>query len=153
MCGLSGLLYAEKHCGVNMFPRETVCDPHSFGLIRTISHLSETLAALILYPMTPPQTSILPPELEQTLFNKDERFAAAFLGISSEGLRTWRKQGRSPNYRKLGKLVRYSIESLRAFVEAQPIGGSNERMPKPTSAVESREWKRARADARKDMAG
>jgi hypothetical protein len=54
---------------------------------------------------------------------RDERFAAPYLAISIETLRTWRKQNRGPRYRHIGRCVRYSIADLLAFVEAAPSGG------------------------------
>jgi hypothetical protein len=54
---------------------------------------------------------------------RDERFTANRLGVSVETLRTWRKRGVGPRYRKLGRCVRYSLADLDAFVEAQPTGG------------------------------
>jgi hypothetical protein len=63
-------------------------------------------------------------ELTLTAFNRDEKFAARYLGVAVETLRTYRKKHRGPEYRKIGgKLVRYSLKSLRAFVDSQPRGG------------------------------
>lgn len=75
--------------------------------------------------MSPAATSQIEQELEITAFNRDERFASRYLGVAVETLRTYRKKsGRGPEYRKIGgKLVRYSLQSLRAFVEVQPRGG------------------------------
>jgi hypothetical protein len=53
----------------------------------------------------------------------NEREAAKFLGITVEGLRTWRKLGRGPRYRKFGRCVRYKRADLEVFVEAAPAGG------------------------------
>lgn len=64
------------------------------------------------------------PELCDEIFNRDERFAARFVGVSPETLRTWRRKNVGPRYRKvLGKLVKYSVASLREFLDAQPAGG------------------------------
>lgn len=53
--------------------------------------------------------------------------AAAFLGMTSNGLETMRKEGRGPRYvRASGKLVRYRVADLRAFMDAHlvdPSGG------------------------------
>jgi hypothetical protein len=54
---------------------------------------------------------------------RDERFAASYLAVSVETLRTWRKQNRGPRFRRLGRCVRYSSADLLAFVEAAPSGG------------------------------
>ncbi len=43
--------------------------------------------------------------------------AAAFLGMTEEGLATMRKEGRGPSFvRASGKLVRYRIQDLRDFM-------------------------------------
>lgn len=53
--------------------------------------------------------------------------AAAFLGMTPNGLETMRKEGRGPRYvRASGKLVRYRVADLRAFMDAHlvdPTGG------------------------------
>lgn len=56
---------------------------------------------------------------------RDERFAASYLAISVETLRSWRKQNRGPRYRRIGRCVRYSIVDLVAFVDAAPSGGGS----------------------------
>lgn len=71
---------------------------------------------------TPSQTGPSGAELNHIAL-RDERFASGRLGVSVETLRGWRKQGRGPRYRKLGRAVRYSIADLEAFVEAEPAGG------------------------------
>ena len=68
--------------------------------------------------------ALLPQELDLTAHNRDERFAAAFLGTKTETLRTWRKKGIGPPWRKInGKLIRYSLAELIAWVKSQPGGG------------------------------
>jgi Helix-turn-helix domain len=58
---------------------------------------------------------------------RDEWYAASFLGVSVDTLRTWRKRGSGPRYRKIGaKCVRYSPHDLAAFVESCPTGGAPE---------------------------
>lgn len=54
---------------------------------------------------------------------RDERFAAAYLAVSVDTLRTWRKQNRGPRYRRIGRCVRYSLADLVAFAESSPSGG------------------------------
>jgi hypothetical protein len=73
-------------------------------------------------------STLLPGDLEFTAFNRDEKFASAFLGVGIETLRFWRKKRRGPPYRKLGpKLVRYSLGALGDWVEAQPLPGEEGR--------------------------
>jgi hypothetical protein len=74
-------------------------------------------------------------ELEFTAFNKNEQYAAKFLGCSVEMLRAYRKNRidpktgeprppMGPEFRRLnGHLIRYSIQSLQSWVDAQERGG------------------------------
>ena len=54
----------------------------------------------------------------ERLLSSDE--AADFLRVSRYTLPTWRRLGRSPPYRKLGRRVIYSMTDLEAFVGALP---------------------------------
>jgi hypothetical protein len=65
----------------------------------------------------------LPPELDETAFNKDEYYATAFCGAKSVyTTRAWRKKGQGPPFRKInGNMVRYSIATLREWMESQPL--------------------------------
>ena len=55
---------------------------------------------------------------------RDERFAAAYLSVSVNTLRGWRRRRRGPRFLKLGaKSVRYSLRDLISFAEASPGGG------------------------------
>jgi excisionase family DNA binding protein len=54
------------------------------------------------------------------LLSSDE--AAEFLRISRHTLPQWRKLGRSPPYRRMGRRVVYVRKDLEAFVEALPKG-------------------------------
>jgi hypothetical protein len=56
---------------------------------------------------------------------RDERYAANYLGVSVETLRSWRLKNLGPRYRKLGRAVRYAITDLVAFVNASPAGGGD----------------------------
>jgi hypothetical protein len=72
----------------------------------------------------PTVTTSAQSEPEQTAF-RDERFAAARLGVSVETMRTWRKQNRGPRFRRLERCVRYRISDLEAFVDTAPAGGGH----------------------------
>jgi hypothetical protein len=50
------------------------------------------------------ETAQLPADLEVTACNRNERFAAAYLGVHVETLRGWRKRKTGPPWRKLGTL-------------------------------------------------
>jgi hypothetical protein len=38
-------------------------------------------------------------------------------------LRSWRSQGRGPKFIKVGKLVRYRLSDVEAFMDSLPTGG------------------------------
>ena len=44
--------------------------------------------------------------------------AADFLGFTAGTLRTWRCQGKGPNYYKVGSTVRYEMDDLEAWKNA-----------------------------------
>jgi hypothetical protein len=82
------------------------------------------------------QTAHLPHELNLTAHNRDERFAAAFLGTATETLRTWRRRGIGPPWRKInGKLIRYSLAELIAWVNSQPGVREDVRAANPDQRV------------------
>jgi hypothetical protein len=63
-------------------------------------------------------------EVEIEVYNRTEQFAADFTGTKPETLRTWRRKGSGPPWKKInGKLIRYSLAGLIAWVKAQPGGG------------------------------
>ena len=45
--------------------------------------------------------------------------AAAILGVKNGTLEQWRWLGKGPKHIKVGGLVRYSDDALRAYIEAQ----------------------------------
>jgi hypothetical protein len=63
-------------------------------------------------------------EVEVVAYNRTEQFAAEFTGTRPETLRTWRRKGSGPPWKKInGKLIRYSLAGLIAWMESQPGGG------------------------------
>ena len=71
-------------------------------------------------PLYTPNTQQIPIEAGY----RDERFAAAYFGVSVETVRAWRKQKRGSRFRKIGgRCVRYSLRDLVSFAEASPSGG------------------------------
>jgi len=75
-------------------------------------------------PMTPSTTTEADQILEQTAYNRDERFVARFYGVDVETVRGWRKRGTGPRCRKInGKLIRYSLSDLISWGESQPTRG------------------------------
>lgn len=55
---------------------------------------------------------------EYTAPNRNQKEAAQYLGLTVEGLRTLRKQGRGPASYKIGRCVRFSLADLVAFAES-----------------------------------
>ena len=45
--------------------------------------------------------------------------AAAFLGVAIKTLANWRSMGAGPRFCRLGRVIAYRPEDLRAFVDAQ----------------------------------
>jgi predicted DNA-binding transcriptional regulator AlpA len=50
----------------------------------------------------------------------DERQAARLLGVTTAGLRKWRREGRPPRFVRIGKCVRYPLSEIRALVSLDP---------------------------------
>lgn len=67
--------------------------------------------------------SALPPEIDYKAPNKDEHMVARICGTSVQSVRRWRAAGTGPRYRKIGALVRYSLEDVFGWLETQPAGG------------------------------
>ena len=44
-------------------------------------------------------------------------------GISRRTLQRWRLQGRGPRFYKLGRIVRYDLRDVEAWVNSKPTGG------------------------------
>ncbi len=71
----------------------------------------------------PIQSESTIPDQSDELFNRDEHFGARYLGINVHTLRGYRRRKKGPEYIKLnGFLVRYSLRSLREFMDAAPRG-------------------------------
>jgi excisionase family DNA binding protein len=54
---------------------------------------------------------------------RDKKAAAKYLGVSLGTIDRMVMTGRGPRYVKVGNLVRFRIEDLAAFVEANTRGG------------------------------
>lgn len=52
-----------------------------------------------------------------------ESEAARRLSVSIGALRKWRRESKGPRFIKLGRLVRYSVGSLQAWLEANSRNG------------------------------
>ncbi len=50
----------------------------------------------------------------------DERQAARLLGVTTAGLRKWRREGKPPRFVRIGKCVRYPLSEIRALVSLDP---------------------------------
>jgi len=44
--------------------------------------------------------------------------AAEYMGLSHRTLETWRRDGKGPRYRKVGRLVRYDPADLDTFLDS-----------------------------------
>ncbi len=45
--------------------------------------------------------------------------AAEYLGVKPNTLEGWRIRGEGPCYKKIGRLVKYAVKDLDAYLEAQ----------------------------------
>lgn len=52
----------------------------------------------------------------------DEASLAARLGISRSTLQSWRYSGRGPRWIKLGRLIRYRVTDIDAYLDANTRG-------------------------------
>ena len=63
--------------------------------------------------------------MKQTLVTTPQ--AAEYLGsLKPNTLEIWRIQGIGPAYKKIGRLVRYSLDDLDAYLEAQTRRSTSE---------------------------
>ena len=69
-------------------------------------------------PQQPPDAMVVEAQIPPTLYSHEQ--AAAFLNVSPETLYQWRHHRRHiiPTY-KVGKLLRYKLSDLIAFVESR----------------------------------
>jgi len=51
---------------------------------------------------------------------------ASMLSVTERTLRAWRDAGSGPKWVKVGKVIRYQVKDLLAWLEAQPGGGGHE---------------------------
>ena len=54
----------------------------------------------------------------------DEPKLAARLAVSRATLQSWRYAGRGPRYIKIGRLIRYRVADVDAYLRAQTRGSS-----------------------------
>lgn|SRR5262249_54470274 len=47
----------------------------------------------------------------------DETATAKLLGITCAALRRWRRERRGPNFCRIGRLIRYRLDDLEAFID------------------------------------
>jgi hypothetical protein len=48
--------------------------------------------------------------------------AAAYLNVSVESLKLWRREGRGPAFKRIGNRCVYTLEALDSWVDQQPTG-------------------------------
>lgn len=51
--------------------------------------------------------------------------AAARLGVAPQTMTDWRWKSRGPKFVKVGRLVRYRLSDLEAWLDAQVTGGDS----------------------------
>jgi predicted DNA-binding transcriptional regulator AlpA len=44
-------------------------------------------------------------------------------GIKAKTFRNWRSRGKGPRYTKLGRIPRYEIQDVEAWIRSCPVGG------------------------------
>jgi predicted DNA-binding transcriptional regulator AlpA len=54
---------------------------------------------------------------------RDEYFLAKKIGASVRTIQGWRRMRKGPRFRKIGHLVRYSDEDIRAWLDSRDSGG------------------------------
>jgi hypothetical protein len=64
------------------------------------------------------------PELNTAREYQNEHEAAALLNCKVSTLRRWRLTGEGPEYCKIGRLVRYPLESLIAFANKHKVSST-----------------------------
>ncbi len=68
----------------------------------------------------------------------NEKEAAEILNIKRQTLSNWRAEGVGPRYRKVGRLVRYHLADLQAFIEGCEDEWDKPKPRKPNSNGGSR---------------
>jgi predicted DNA-binding transcriptional regulator AlpA len=59
--------------------------------------------------------------MEPSLKLLTERQASQMLAVSMKALQLWRYQRRGPDYVKMGRSVRYRLESLQAYIKSSAV--------------------------------
>ena len=57
---------------------------------------------------------------------------ARILVVEEKTLETWRSRGGGPRFIKVGRLVRYRMSDVRAFIDAGARASTSERTARPT---------------------
>ena len=53
-----------------------------------------------------------------------EKDVAKIIGLSLATVRRWRMTKKGPRFLRIGASVRYHADDVKAFLEAQPVGGA-----------------------------
>jgi len=61
-------------------------------------------------------------QMEQEKVYMSDRDVSKLLGIGRQTLCNWRCQQKGPRYVKSGRLVRYAVSDIMAYMEARKIG-------------------------------
>jgi hypothetical protein len=54
-----------------------------------------------------------------------EQEVSQLIKVKTKTLQRWRLEGRGPQFRKFGAAVRYDLNALARWIDAQPAGGDN----------------------------
>ena len=62
--------------------------------------------------------------MEQTLPQMmEEKQTARLLAVSTAALRKWRREGRGPQFTRIGRCVRYELSAIQRFITANSSAG------------------------------
>lgn len=61
--------------------------------------------------------------MERNKLFLNEKQVEGRIGVPIKTLQTWRLLGRGPKWRKLGRAIRYGVDDLEDWIDAQPSGG------------------------------
>jgi len=65
-------------------------------------------------------------KLDETDRLVDQREAAAILGCKPQTLSVWRLRGKGPAFHKIGRLTRYKLSELAAYIDGRRCNSSDE---------------------------
>ena len=70
-------------------------------------------------------TDVTSPATRRRTGPLDKNAAAKEVGCAPRTLDNWRSQGRGPRFIRVGRLVRYRLEDLEAYLESRTVETDN----------------------------